>query len=246
MPRRASAFLVFSAWLALASSALSGEGPPGAAPPDDIDLRIIRGKDLGASDIIRAGGLLMPVFLVMSVGVVALALYSALEFRRKKLAPRDLHGEVMAKLSADREGCPELLSRRRGLYAAALRAALAGGHPGAAVSSAAREAVRLRARVGIFAKTAVISVLIGMIGTVTGLMRVFAASAQEEVQPLLVNAAVFRALVSSWAGLALAALSLVFFYLLGGRLEVLLAEAEGLIEEASGELERKPGGTRGA
>ncbi len=129
---------------------------------------------------IRASGVIGLVLVAQSVLVGAIVLEQAVTIRREKLAPPDLLEELHALLDekAVREAL-ELCATRPCFLANVVAAGLAKvGHPHEAIEKASADAVeaetiRLHQRVGWLSVHANIAPMLGLLGTVQGMIGAF-------------------------------------------------------------------------
>jgi len=220
----------------LAASAQAADSP---LAHDEVAERIVRGSDMGVAEIMRAGGVLVPVLFALSAAVLALAVYMAIECRPGRVFPAALHAEVVSRLAAgDRAAVLGALEKDASLYARAARVALRGEERApaeemlaAALASSGRDASHLRTRTGYLAQLAAVAALVGFLGTVLGMLQAFGAGAREEFRPVLLYAAVMKALVSSLMGIGIAAFAVAAHFAIGSRLERALADVSYAIDE---------------
>jgi biopolymer transport protein ExbB/TolQ len=211
--------------------------PParGREAPDEFDTRIVEGEDLQLPEVIRAGGRMMTVLLVLSVGTVAVAIFCFVDCGRRRVMPDACHQEIMTLARGGGvDKMSEPLARTKSLYARAVGAALgARGKDvaGAARSSGERDAAILRGRLNYLPALAALSAALGILGTLGGLIQSFGAAAHERFHYGLVYAGVMKALVVSFFGVGIAIFALAVFYLLRGRAERSLADAAFAVEE---------------
>ena len=231
--------LTVAATFALAAKSVGAE-----APPDDIAARLAQGADLTLLELLRAGGAFTPVMLFLSVVAVALVVYCAIEGRRKRIMSPAAHAGALERLaSRDRAGATSALEGVTSLYAGAARVALS-QPPDCppdearvrAKALAVRDAVRLRSRVNFILYVGALGALVGMVGTVTGMLQAYGVLAREEFHSSLVYVAMFRALVTSLFGTGLATVAFLAAFVLRARLERSLADAAYAVEEVVARL----------
>lgn len=199
----------------------------------------MRGADLTLPELLRAGGKTSYVMLALSLAVVAAGLYCATECRRGRILPRAAHAEVMARLATrDRAGALAAVEGGGSLYARGARGALArpDGSPSEELrslvrASGERDAAILRMLVAVPAQLGAVCALVGLFGTLVGMLQAFGIASREVYEPVLAYAAVFKALVTSLFGVGLGTVGLGLYYFLRNRLERTLAEAGFAFEE---------------
>ena len=231
-----------TACLAIACLALLGspaQAADSSVAPDEVAERIVRGSDMGVVEILRAGGTLVPVLFALSAAALTLAVYLAIECRPGRVFPAALHAEVVSRLAArDWAGAMGVIEKDSSLYARAVRAALRGEERApaeemlaAALASSGRDASNLRTRTGYLAQLAAVAALVGLLGTVLGMLQAFGAGAREEFRPVLLYAAVMKAMVTSLMGIGIASFAVIAYFAIGSRLERALADAGYAIDE---------------
>ncbi|MHC4501662.1 MAG: MotA/TolQ/ExbB proton channel family protein [Planctomycetota bacterium] len=219
---------------------------PGRHAPDEVDVRLIQGADLTFPELLRAGGRASYALLVLSLAVVAAALYCAIECRRGRILPRDLHEGVTAQLAAgDRAGALSGVEGGASLYARGAAAALSqdeGAPPdelrALLRASGERDAATLRRRLAIVPKLGALAALVGLVGTLVGMIQAFGIAARGVYEPVLADAAVFKALITGLFGVALGVVALPVYFVLSAGLARALAEAAFAFEELAAAARR--------
>jgi biopolymer transport protein ExbB len=226
--------------LALAALVLQAAESFGAeSAPDDIAARLAKGADLTLVEMLRAGGAFTPLMIALSVAVTALVVYCAIEGRRKRMVSPAAHAEALARLaSRDRAGATSALEGATSLYARAAQVALSQPPDcppeearARAKALGERDASSLRTHVSYVLYVGALAALVGMLGTVAGMLQAYGVLARDEFHSSLVYVAMFRSLVTSLFGAAIATAAFVAGFLLRGRLERSLADAAYAIEE---------------
>ena len=173
---------------------------------------------MGFSQIMRTS-LVMPVLLLLSVLVLAQALERIYVFFVLLRPPASLWERVKARLEAgDREGAAGLCRTSPGLMPQALERliSLPEPDPESLVESfqlyRQRMQMDLSRRLGLFGTAAFVSPLVGLLGTVLGIMRAFHdLSVAGAGGPAVVAAGISEALVATAAGIGVAVASSVFY-----------------------------------
>ena len=105
--------------------------------------------------------------------------------------------------------------------------------------AAAEEAARLTRRAEYLSVIATVAPMLGLLGTVWGMMLAFSQfSAKANPQVSELAPGIFRALVTTLLGLGVAVPAVASFALLRNRIDELVAEAAGVAEHVFGELRR--------
>jgi len=100
-------------------------------------------------------------------------------------------------------------------------------------SAGTRETTRLWQQVGYLSDIAVLSPMLGILGTVVGMIQAFNAIAfkLEAVKPIALAAGVAKALVTTAAGLVVAIPVMGFYFYFRARLHNIIASLEGIAAE---------------
>jgi biopolymer transport protein ExbB len=206
--------------------------------------------------LVRGGFLMIPIGL-MSLLVVSMALERGLALRRSKVLPVPLLRQLAA-LAVRPEGFdPRLAYRLCQLYPSAasnvIRSVLLKvGRPQLEVEQALRaaeerEASRLYSNVRWLSLAAGVTPLLGLLGTVWGMIKAFFVTAN---LPIGVNRAeyladgIYVALVTTFAGLSVAIPAAVLAHLFEGRIQRLFRELEETMLGLLPQLERFEGRLR--
>ncbi len=180
----------------------------------------------GILDVLRKGGPVMLVILVASVVGLAIALERLVALRRPKLAPGDLMGSVKAALAnADFDGLARAVEDRSEPLARILAAGLAQRDLGSEhvervmIAEGSREVARLKRPVRPLAILATVEPLLGLLGTVLGMISTFnvlhTTSVSDRVQKLAPG--IGEALYTTVGGLVAAIPFVVLSHYLVGR-----------------------------
>jgi len=216
----------------------------GAAPVSLLDL------------MLRGGWLMLPIVL-LSIIVVAIAIERALGLRQRKVIPAALVSGLGELAREDTGFEPRkayhLCEQHPSAAATIIRTMLLKvGRPHAEVEHAVteaseREAARLYKNVRTLNLSATVSPLLGLLGTVWGMIKAFMATA---AMPVGANKAehlaegIYTALVTTFAGLAVAIPAAVLAHLFEGRIQALLREVDELLFSLLPQVERFEGRLR--
>jgi biopolymer transport protein ExbB len=179
------------------------------------------------------------VFLFLSVALVALMVVNVLAVRRDSVVPPALIQALEVRLGEDRyqEAC-DLLRADHSVLARVLAAGLpqlAAGEEKAAAAMeefGSLESIKMHARLGHVWLIAQLAPLLGLLGTVDGLMAAFENVVPEGAATLPGELAggIGRALAATLVGLWIAVVAVAFHQIALGRVNRLLAEA-GILAE---------------
>lgn len=231
---------------ALAEQALA-EPPPTAAPGDAAPPLL--------QLFVDSGWLMAPIAL-MSVIVVAVALERMLGLRRGRVLPRRLAEGLRQQANAERIDPETIYDLCRRYPSAAARVALAalakGGRPHAEVEAAANDAAQTEAdhmygNVRTLNLAAAVTPLMGLLGTVWGMIESFFATAnmQEGADKASVLAeGIYVALMTTFAGLAVAIPAAVLAHYFEGRILRSLRAVERMMSELLPRIEALEGRER--
>jgi biopolymer transport protein ExbB len=233
--------------------------PPAAVPGEDATARLIPTGNLLAT--IRQGGLLMVPLLGCSLALAVFGIERAVSLRTGTVVPKIFVERFISQLQAralDRPAalvaCEENGSPAARVFAAAIRR---WGRPAveieqAAIDAGERELNHLRRYRRVFNGVATISPLLGLLGTVFGLIRSFndVAAAGAMGRPDLLAGGFGEALITTAMGLLVAIPAMVlhaYFTSRADRLAMRLDEAcQHVIDEISleslGEPRRRAAG----
>jgi biopolymer transport protein ExbB len=181
-------------------------------------------------DLVRRGGLIMLPIGVCSVALTAFFLERLFSMRRRKVIPPAFVEEIVTLCDTDRLDAKSLeaLCRRypspmSNIVKASL---LRQGHPLLEVEkvmedAAAREVSVLRSGIRPLTAIASIAPLLGLIGTVFGMIDAFIVTSQPGLKDRteLLASGIYEALVATAAGLLVAVPALIAAYYFTGRLD---------------------------
>ena len=179
------------------------------------------------------------IFLFLSVALVALMVVNVLAVRRDSIVPAALIQGMEDCLGEDRfqDAC-DLVRADRSVLARVLAAGLpqlaAGDERATAAMEefGALESIQMHARLGYVWLVAQVAPLLGLLGTVNGLIVAFEAIVRKGAipQPLDLAGGIGTALVATAVGLWIAIVAVAFHQIVLGRTNRLLAEA-GILAE---------------
>lgn len=224
--------------------------PSGAAAPQDraasdasASVEPISYKSL--FDIVKDGGVMMFPLFACSFLMLVFVFERAISLRRGRVVPRPfvkrfLHQVREGKLDRDDalEMCAESGSPVACVFAAAARK---WGRPSveleqSIIDAGDRITGPLRRYVRLFNAVATISPLLGLLGTVFGLIRLFNAISTADAmgRTELLAGGISEAMLTTAAGLAIAIPAMCFYVLFTAKVERLLMEIDGHAQELVG------------
>ena len=179
------------------------------------------------------GGFVMPLLLAGSLLTVAVAVERFRVFRRATAGADVMREELAALLTAGDWAAALAAARQYENFAAQIAAAgLSQPERGSRAAelamegAASRGAARLRQRLDLMNLMVTLAPLLGLLGTVIGMIRSFSVLNLRSGQPFAITGGVGEALVATAAGLCVAVLSLVLLAYFRNRLDGILNDAE--------------------
>ena len=197
-------------------------------------------------ELVQSGGWLMAPILLCSVAAMAIIVERLWSLQRERVVPADLAARAWEwvrtgtlteeRIQALREGSP---------FGRILAAVLASRHLDREMMKEYIEEVgrhvahELDRYLNALGTIAAISPLLGLLGTVIGMIKVFAViTAQGVGEPRVLAGGISEALVTTAAGLTVAIPSLLFHRVLRGRVDELVVTMEREALKLVGALER--------
>lgn len=198
--------------------------------PDSITLMMM----------IEQGGVILWVIMGLGFIAITLALYLLVTVSPRREAPQKIAKRTRAQILArEFEGARQMCLEGDELLARVLAAGLKFvGHDRYVIQEAMesegeRGATALWQKITYLNNIATISPLIGLLGTVWGMMRAFSAIALDTAQVKGISMAysVSQAMITTAAGLVVAIPAMAIYFYLRGRVTRIIAEVEGQSSE---------------
>lgn len=225
-----------------ASEPAPASDPPAAAAPDDGEAPapLIAHKNL--FEILRGGGMMMIPLFACSFVMLVFVFEKVISLRRGRVIPAPFVNRFLPQLregKLDREQaialCQESKSPVADVFAGAVKK---WGRPAVEVEQALidageRTAHRLRRYLRLFNGIATVSPLLGLLGTVFGMIRLFNAIATADAmgRTELLAGGISEALLTTAAGLGVAIPAVSFYLLFVSRVDQLLVDLDALGQE---------------
>ena len=180
---------------------------------------------------LKAGGGVMVVIGFLSVAAVAIIIYDLMMLKVSKLAPRPLYDEVMRKLETrDLTAAKTLCQQKSNTIIAKI--VLSGLDRKNPMDEASREAMENTARVEVtnlwqnisyLSDIVAISPLLGLLGTVLGMIQAFHAVPLQSasLKTTLLAAGISKAMVATASGLIVAIPALIAYSYFRGQVQVI-------------------------
>ncbi len=207
--------------------------PPGSEPlPDPKELTLYK--------MLKEGGAILWVIVGLSVMTLILILYCFLTVTPGREVPGNFVKRALSQISSgDLRGAYQMCDGRDEILANVFRAGLKmAGHDRYVIQEAMesegeRAATALWQKISYIKNMGEIAPLLGLLGTVVGMIRAFGAIALEDsqVKGLTMAYSVSQAMITTAAGLMLAIPALMAYYYLRGRVVKIIAEVEAHASE---------------
>lgn len=207
------------------------------AQPPTSPLEPLAPEEQGLTlwETIRAGGFIMVILGVLSLVATTFIIYFFFTLRLNNEAPEDFLQKASYLLEkGDAEGCIEMCRDNPSFLARVLMAGLEVIDKGRPIvqevmqSEGARQASFLWKRIAILNDIAVLSPMLGILGTVLGMIQAFNAVAFSAgaVKPILLAGGIAKALVTTAGGLILAIPAMSFYFFFRHRIRRIIITAE--------------------
>lgn len=223
----------------------------GAAPADSLAAQSADGSEAPAKsaakekslfEVIRDGGLLMIPLFLCSFIMLVFVFERAISLRRGRVIPapfvkRFMHQLREGKLDRDQalDLCQESQSPVSDVFAGAVRK---WGRPAVEIEQAIldaeeRAAIGLRRYIRLFNAVGTLGPLLGLLGTVFGMIRIFNEISHSNAmgKTELLAGGISEAMLTTASGLSVAIPAMCFYMYFGSRVERLIVEIDALGQE---------------
>jgi biopolymer transport protein ExbB len=246
-----------AALVVLLHGAVFGQDTPAAPPqPAAAQARAARANGDAAgsvtfSELFDRGGPLMWPLAALSVLAVAFVIYGFIAMREEQVVPRNLRRELLARLRTGslreaRAACGETACPMSEIALAALDYLETEDVDPRLLKDliegeGARQAVSIQQQTQWLLDIAVIAPMVGLLGTVFGMIRAFNVVALDlaKAKPMLLAAGVSEALITTAAGLIIGIPAMAFHSYLRSRANKLISRLESVSTEILTLLLRK-------
>lgn len=204
-------------------------------------------EELTLGKMIREGGSILWVIIGLSVITFIMVLYFFFTITPAREVPPNLLKRALSQIRAgDLRGAYQMCEGRDELLANVIKSGLKmAGHDRYVIQEAMesegeRGATALWQRISYVNNVGAIAPLLGLLGTVWGMIRAFGAIAFDDAQSrgLVMAYSVSQAMITTAAGLMLAIPALLAYYYLRGRVIKIIAEVEAQASEIVEALSR--------
>lgn len=191
-------------------------------------------------ELLEAGGWIMYVLAFLSVIGLALVFYYTFALRERRMVPKDQVNQIRLYLRDGRyEDIARICRRSKNMLSKIVLAGILRGavEPASAASTmetvGRREAETLMRRVRYLSDIGTLSPLLGLLGTVLGMINAFNFIAFDisAVKPVALASAVAQALITTAAGLIIAIPCMGFYFYFRAKLQDLVARVEEIAVE---------------
>ena len=219
--------------IAVALPALAfGQGGDAADPAKDVSVSV--------ADIFKDGGAIGWIIVVLSVIALALSIENAVNIRKEKLAPPDLVDEIEALFEAgDYQEAIELCEAEPNFFTNIVAAGLPKLNASFEAMEKAleemveEEALKLHTKVGWLSFIAAVAPMLGLLGTVAGMIQAFKviAATKGQADPSQLSDGISGALVTTMFGLIVAIPVTFSFTLFRNKVVKITIEISAIVED---------------
>jgi biopolymer transport protein ExbB len=190
--------------------------------------------------MIEAGGFVMIILLILSVITLTMIAYNFITINEKRLIPENFAEDILQNLKKkDKMAVLEMSKGKQNIIATILQAGFEGQRRGASFVTEAmekrahKEIARLWRNISYLSDIATIAPLIGLLGTVLGMIQAFNVIAFQTavVKPILLAGGISKAMVTTAGGLIVAIPALTFYSFFRGRLQEITTAIEDYTTE---------------
>ncbi len=177
---------------------------------------------------IKSGGFVMIVLGAMWILATTIVIYNFMMLKLNRLAPKDFSEKVIGKLEAGNESqALKICKENENVISTVVKAGLAKRKRGkvfakeAMENTAKKEIGKLWQNISYLSDIATIAPLIGLLGTVLGMIQAFNVIAFQSavVKPILLAGGVSKAMVTTAAGLIVAIPVMLFYSFFRARVQ---------------------------
>ncbi len=198
-------------------------------------------KGMTLLEIIKSGGIVMVILLLLSVAGVGLIIYNFMTLKREKLAPEDFAAKAIEKLKKGEVAEVRKLCKAQDcLMSQMVLVGLDRKSSGGTASTEAmetfirKELARIWQNLGYLTDIANIAPLLGLLGTVLGMIEAFNAVTMHSsaAKAALLASGISKAMVNTAGGLFIAIGIMIFYSYFKGMIQDIV----GNIESQAGDL----------
>jgi len=219
--------------------------PAATGGEDKLLWSIDAAADLTILELLQKGGPIMYPLYLCSIIMVAFGIERAISLRRRRILPRDIVEKIRkatSEVRGDMDSGKLLneIERRENPISRVVKAGLRKADrtvpeiEKAIEDAGEKEAAVMRRNCRVLSIVASVSPLLGLLGTVLGMIKAFmTVAAREEAlgRTELLAAGIYQALVTTATGLAIAIPALVLYYIYVEKVERLVSEIDDITIE---------------
>lgn len=185
-----------------------------------------------ALTLFAQGGLVMYPLLLSSIFILAICIERCLYYKQIEVDVDDLMARVKEALKVDRHQAQHVCEQIGGPVSAMLAAGLSfpgqdrGGIKEAMEEEALNQISQLKYRLNYLDTTVTLAPLLGLLGTVTGMINSFSLLDASSGKPFAITGGVAEALIATATGLAIAILALLFYSYFTGKVDKFIFQME--------------------
>ncbi|MFH1878985.1 MAG: MotA/TolQ/ExbB proton channel family protein [Candidatus Omnitrophota bacterium] len=197
-------------------------------------------KGMTLWQIIMAGGAAMVVLGGLSIAALGLIIYYFMSFKTDKLIPADFQEEAVRLIEQGKDDEAVIMcSNSKNLLSGVLLAGLSKrDRENVVIKEAIEDEARrvldgLRQKLSYLADVAAIAPMVGLLGTVLGMIQAFNVIAFQTgaVKPILLASGISKAMVTTAAGLIIAIPAMIFYSFFRGKIQTATAVLENISTE---------------
>jgi biopolymer transport protein ExbB len=205
-------------------------------------------QQLSLGEMLRAGGVVLWILVALSVVALALIIYYFVSLRRDRIINSEFFRNARGLATKhDLDGLSALCLRfdvpLSQIVLAAVEAVRRGDDNPQVVREAVesegeRQATTLWIRINILLDIAIVSPMVGLLGTVIGMIQAFSSIAFEmgAAKPILLASGVSKALTCTAAGLAVGIPAMILYGYFRGRVQKLVLDLEASASQVVNQL----------
>lgn len=214
-------------------------GSPDASAAGDLAVAVSDASTVeSVLDYVQKGGVMMIPIGICSLIMLAVAIERIISLRRKRVIPNGFMQGLQEELrSSDYDpdrGIAYCEKNKSPIASVCIAGIKKLGRPPEAIERAVQDAgewevFKLRKNVRVLSVIAAIAPLMGLVGTIFGMIRAFqtvAASAEALGKTELLAEGIYEAMVTTAAGLIVAIPALIFYHWISAKIEKLVAEMD--------------------
>ena len=180
--------------------------------------------------LFQKGGLVMYPIMLASIIALTIALERFAYYRKEKLQVEDFSSQVNGYLQAGDRVKAQELCQQAGAPGEVILTAMAEEHCGnreeVVLAAAKRKALELRQYLEYLSVIVTMAPLLGLLGTVTGMIQSFSVLNVADGEPFAITGGVGEALIATATGLLVAIMALCLYAYLSHRANTIIADVE--------------------